>query len=49
MEHRMYLWLHLAINDIRTTYEESLRPDEESIPLIPPSVDAAYKNQLRAH
>jgi ankyrin repeat protein len=42
MEHRTYLWLHLAINDIRITFNNSLRPAEESIRLIPPSVDAAY-------
>jgi ankyrin repeat protein len=42
MEHRTYLWLYLAIDDIRTTFKDSLWPAEESIRLIPPSVDAAY-------
>ncbi|KAJ5148145.1 hypothetical protein N7526_001497 [Penicillium atrosanguineum] len=46
MEHRTYLWLHLAICDIRTTFENSLRPAEESIRVIPPSVNAAYEKIL---
>ncbi|KAJ5656584.1 hypothetical protein N7507_008534 [Penicillium longicatenatum] len=46
IEHRIYLWLYLAINDIRTTFENSLRPAAESIRLIPPSVNAAYKKIL---
>ncbi|KAJ5827865.1 hypothetical protein N7447_004628 [Penicillium robsamsonii] len=46
MEHRTYLWLHLAIDDIRTTFKHSLRPAKNSITLIPPSVDAAYEKIL---
>ncbi|KAJ5256527.1 hypothetical protein N7478_012631 [Penicillium angulare] len=46
MEHRTYLWLHLAIDDIRSTFEDSLRPAEESIEVIPHSVDAAYEKIL---
>jgi ankyrin repeat protein len=46
MEHRTYLWLYLAIDDIRTTLKYSLLPAEESIRLIPPSVDAAYEKIL---
>ncbi|KOS36610.1 hypothetical protein ACN38_g12632 [Penicillium nordicum] len=46
MEHRTYLWLHLAIDDIRTTFKRSLRPAESAITLIPPSVNAAYENIL---
>lgn len=46
MEHRTYLWLHLAIDDIRTTFKDSLRPAEDWITLIPPSVNAAYENIL---
>jgi hypothetical protein len=46
MEHRTYLWLYLAIDDIRTTLKYSLLPAEESIQLIPPSVDAAYEKIL---
>ncbi|KAJ5297125.1 uncharacterized protein N7443_008018 [Penicillium atrosanguineum] len=46
MEHRTYLWLHLAIDDIQSTFENSLRPTEEEIELIPESVDAAYEKIL---
>ncbi|CAG8006550.1 unnamed protein product, partial [Penicillium salamii] len=46
MEHRTYLWLHLAIDDIRSSFENSLRPSEEEIELIPKSVDAAYEKIL---
>lgn len=31
MEHRTYLWLHLAIDDIQSMLENSLRPAEEPI------------------
>ena len=46
MEHRTYLWLHLAMDDIQITFESSLRPAKESIRLIPPSVNAAYEKIL---
>ncbi|KAI4751294.1 hypothetical protein E4T51_15460 [Aureobasidium sp. EXF-12344] len=46
MEHRTYLWLHLAIDDIRTTLRDSFRPDEESIESVPSSVEAAYEKIL---
>ncbi|RJE17696.1 ankyrin repeat-containing protein, partial [Aspergillus sclerotialis] len=46
MEHRTYLWLHLAIDDIRATFRDSLRPAEESIELVPPSVNHAYARIL---
>jgi ankyrin repeat protein len=46
MENRTYLWLHLAIDDIRTTFKRSLRLTESSITLIPPSVNAAYEKIL---
>jgi hypothetical protein len=46
MEHRTYLWLHLAIDDIRTTFQNSFWPAEEQIRLIPPSVNAAYEKIL---
>ncbi|KAJ5660885.1 uncharacterized protein N7484_000257 [Penicillium longicatenatum] len=46
MEHRTYLWLYLAIDDIRTTFQHSLRPAKNSITLIPPSVTAAYEKIL---
>jgi hypothetical protein len=43
MEHRTYLWLYLAIDDIQSTFQNSLRPTEVLIQLIPPSVNAAYE------
>lgn len=46
MEHRTYLWLHLAIDDIRTTLQDSLEPDEEPIESVPSSVEAAYEKIL---
>ncbi|KAI4779146.1 hypothetical protein E4T52_05970 [Aureobasidium sp. EXF-3400] len=46
MEHRTYLWLHLAIDDIRTTLQDSLKPDEEPIDSIPSSVEGAYEKIL---
>ncbi|CAG8098795.1 unnamed protein product [Penicillium olsonii] len=46
MENRTYLWLHLALEDIRTTLSNSVQPDSESIRHIPPTVDAAYANIL---
>ncbi|KAG9756231.1 purine and uridine phosphorylase, partial [Aureobasidium melanogenum] len=47
MEHRTYLWLHLAIDDIRTTLQNSLRRNEEPIESVPSSVEAAYEKILR--
>ncbi|PWY73552.1 purine and uridine phosphorylase, partial [Aspergillus eucalypticola CBS 122712] len=46
MEHRTYLWLHLAMDDIRSTFEDSLRPADESIRMIPPSINEAYERIL---
>lgn len=46
MEHRTYLWLYLAMDDIRAQFESSLRPKEELIQLIPSSVTAAYTKIL---
>ncbi|KAK4081239.1 uncharacterized protein Triagg1_2771 [Trichoderma aggressivum f. europaeum] len=46
MEHRTYLWLQLAMDDIRIMLRDSLRPEEEMIRLIPSSVDAAYEKIL---
>ncbi|KAJ6110585.1 hypothetical protein N7486_002820 [Penicillium sp. IBT 16267x] len=45
-KHRTYLWLYLAIDDIRTTFKRSLRPVESSITLIPPSVNVVYEKIL---
>ncbi|KAJ5660344.1 hypothetical protein N7507_006795 [Penicillium longicatenatum] len=46
MNHRTYLWLHLAMNDIRSRFEDSFRPSEESIQMIPLSVNEAYQKIL---
>lgn len=46
MEHRTYLWLYLAMDDIRTMFRNSLQPQEESIQLVPGSVTAAYEKIL---
>ncbi|KAB8244890.1 hypothetical protein BDV35DRAFT_381881 [Aspergillus flavus] len=46
MEHRTYLWLYLAIDDIRNRFQESLDPTEVSIELIPSSVNEAYERIL---
>ncbi|RFU74295.1 ankyrin repeat-containing [Trichoderma arundinaceum] len=46
MEHRTYLWLDLAMEDIRTMFRHSLQPAEEMIQLIPASVTAAYEKIL---
>jgi ankyrin repeat protein len=46
MEHRTYLWLHLAIDDIRMILRDSFRPDEESIESVPSSVEDAYEKIL---
>jgi ankyrin repeat protein len=46
MDHRTYLWLYLAIDDIRTTLKNSLRPDDESVESLPSSVEDAYERIL---
>ncbi|THY80731.1 hypothetical protein D6C95_09389, partial [Aureobasidium pullulans] len=46
MEHRTYLWLYLAVDAIRTTLQESFRPDEETIESVPLSVGDAYDKIL---
>ena len=46
MEHRTYLWLHLAIDDIQSTLEDSLRPAEESIESDTSFCDEAYEKIL---
>ncbi|CAI7636528.1 unnamed protein product [Penicillium bialowiezense] len=47
MENRTYLWLHLAFVDIRSTFQQSLWPEDESIRMIPSSVNMAYEKVLR--
>jgi ankyrin repeat protein len=46
MKHRTYLWLHLALEDIYQTYRRSLRRNQESIKLIPLTVEQAYEKIL---
>ncbi|KAJ9264731.1 hypothetical protein DTO280E4_6141 [Paecilomyces variotii] len=43
MEHRTYLWLCSAMDDICATFRNSLRPDKVPIRLIPASVNTAYE------
>ncbi|KJK86072.1 hypothetical protein H633G_10085 [Metarhizium anisopliae BRIP 53284] len=46
MERRTYLWLYLAMEDIRTMFQNSLQPEGEAIELIPTSVNDAYNKVL---
>jgi ankyrin repeat protein len=46
MKHRTYLWLYLAIDDIKRTLKNSLRPDRETIPPLPKNVSEAYEKIL---
>lgn len=46
MKHRTYLWLHLAIDDFRTTHQDSIRPENETIQLVPSFVEDAYERIL---
>ena len=46
MKHRTYLWLHLAIDNVRKTLQNSFKPEEEAIESVPPSVESAYEKIL---
>ncbi|KAL9074309.1 MAG: hypothetical protein Q9157_004431 [Trypethelium eluteriae] len=46
MQHRTYLWLHLAIEGIYETFRDSIRPKEASVELLPSTVDDAYEKIL---
>lgn len=48
MNHRTYLWLHFAIEDIYQTYRRSIRAENEIdvINMIPSSVEHAYEKIL---
>lgn len=46
MKHRTYLWLYLAIDDIREQLRSSLVAEKEPFTLIPNSVSAAYTKIL---
>lgn len=47
MRHRTYLWLHLAIDEIRQKYANSLYHDEVAISSLPSSVEEAYERILQ--
>jgi len=47
MQHRTYLWLHLAMEDVRETYQNSLYPDTVVIDSLPSSVEEAYERLLQ--
>lgn len=46
MEHRTYLWLKLANDDIQTTLDGSLCPNQEPFLFIPKTVDEGYEKIL---
>ena len=46
MEHRTYLWLHLAVEDFSKTYRKSLWPEQEPIDSLPSTVEDAYERIL---
>ena len=46
MEHRTYLWLHLAVDNIYHTFRKSLRRDQQAINFIPSTVEQAYEKIL---
>ncbi|EED23384.1 ankyrin repeat-containing protein, putative [Talaromyces stipitatus ATCC 10500] len=46
MKHHTYLWLYLAIDDIKRTLKDSFRPRLEKIPPLPKSVPEAYERIL---
>ncbi|RDW58766.1 hypothetical protein BP6252_13242 [Coleophoma cylindrospora] len=49
MEHRTYLWLHLALEGINQIYKHSLQPDKDSeaLELLPSNVEDAYEKILQ--
>lgn len=47
MQNRTYLWLHLVIEEIRETYQNSLYPEDEYIESLPASVEEAYERILQ--
>ncbi|KAL3470280.1 hypothetical protein BJX99DRAFT_264398 [Aspergillus californicus] len=46
MENRTYLWVHLAIQDLRERLKTSLSPDEEDIEPISSTVQEVYERTL---
>ena len=49
MQHRTYLWLHLALDEIRNKYRRSLNPSKVSIEdlALPRNVEEAYEHMLQ--
>jgi hypothetical protein len=46
MKHRTYLWLYLAINDIKRMLKNSLQPDHEIILLLLKNAPKTYQRIL---
>lgn len=46
MNHRTYLWLYLAMDEIRTALRDSLVPETEIVESLPVSVEEAYTKIL---
>ena len=46
MQHRTYLWLHLAIEEVRELCRDSIYDDEMEIESLPKSVEDAYERML---
>jgi hypothetical protein len=46
MEHRTYLWLYLAIENIYETLRDNMRPEETSIKSLPSTVEDVYEKIL---
>lgn len=47
MQHRTYLWLYLAMDEVRATYESCPYPDEVAIDTLPAPVGEAYERILQ--
>ncbi|KAG8630615.1 hypothetical protein KVT40_002234 [Elsinoe batatas] len=51
-ERLTYLWLYLVLDDIKGSLRHSLRPEEQKVPVIVPTVNAAYQkilDRIEAH
>lgn len=46
MQNRTYLWLHLAIEEVRATCRDSIYPDDIEVVSLPTSVEDAYERIL---
>ncbi|KAL4967647.1 ankyrin repeat-containing domain protein [Aspergillus stella-maris] len=47
MDNRTYLWVHLVIDDLRSTFASTFRPEGVAIPQLPRSVEDAYSKILQ--